>query len=276
MTAAAPVQAIYGRTADDLLAALVGDFAYLALPVGDGIRIANAWRVERPIREWKPADFSGAVGAVPDEAGFRACVEEQVQHQRERQALGRTRDPGGYWTPWDWSQVGEIYAEGVVFHSTASHGGFCLDDARNAAMPAVLRVENGWYEEDCEWAKVAFGFPELFTTYERRIAEKTLRDTFPDCWEAVHGRTLAAGESFTNDRRLFEQAHARDWIVISASRSRTSPGFVKCVASLGGKRDRRPFRGFLVPTAEYRSGPHGFVIDEARHKTWELPTAPDA
>lgn len=276
MNAAAPTQAIYGRTADGDLAALVGDNAYLALPVGDVLRLWSGWRIDRPIAEWRRADFSGFGDAIADEAEFRVLVAEQVEHRREMIALDRQHRASDRWSPWGASQGGAVYAEGVVFHVTASHGGFNLDDARNTAMPAALRIESGWYEEDCDWAMVAFGFPELFTTYERRIAEKTLRDTYPERWEAVHGRPLAPGESFTKDRHLFEEAHAQDWIVISASVSGNTPGLVKCVAALGGKRDRRPYRGFLVPKAEYRFGPHGFVIDEARHETWELPTAPDA
>lgn len=276
MNAAAPTQAVYGRTADGDLAALVGDNAYLALPVGDGLRLWSGWRIDRPIAEWRRADFSGFGDAIADEAAFRVLVAEQVEHRREMIALDRQHRASDRWGPWGASQGGSVYAEGIVFHVTASHGGFNLDDARNAAMPAALRIESGWYEEDCDWALVAFGFPELFTAYERRIAEKTLRDTYPERWEAVHGRALAPGESFTKDRRLFEEAHAQDWIVISASMSGTTPGLVQCVAALGGKRDRRPYRGFLVPKAEYRAGPHGFVIDEARHEPWELPAAPDA
>ncbi|QIG78570.1 DUF7007 domain-containing protein [Stakelama tenebrarum] len=276
MNAAAPIQAIYGRTADGDLAAMVGDNAYLALPVADGLRLWSGWRIDRPIAEWRRADFSGFGDAIADEAAFRVLVEEQVAHRREIIALDRQHRASDRWSPWGASQAGSVYAEGVVFHVTASHGGFKLDDARNAAMPATLRIESGWYEEDCDWAMVAFGFPELFTAYERRVAEKTLRDTYPERWEAVHGRPLAPGESFSNDRRLFEEAHAHDWIVISASLSASTPGFVKCVAALGGKRDRRPYRGFLVPKAEYHAGPHGFVIDEARHQSWALPTAPDA
>ena len=34
MNAASPIRALYGRTADEHLAALVGDNAYLALPAG--------------------------------------------------------------------------------------------------------------------------------------------------------------------------------------------------------------------------------------------------
>ena len=275
MNAAAPIEAVYGRTADQYLAAQVGDNAYLALPVDDGFRLASAWRINRPIAEWRRADFSGFGDAIADEAEFRALVAEQVEHRREMIALDRQHRASDRWSPWGASQGGSVYAEGVVFHHTASHGGLKLDEARNAAMPAALRIEGGWHEEDCDWAMVACGFPELFTAYERRIAEKTLRDTYPQRWEAVHGRPLAPGESFSNDRRLFEEAHAQDWIVVSASRSQTSPGFVECVAALGGKRERRPLRGFLVPAAEYSPGPHGFVIDEARHETWALPIAPD-
>lgn len=273
MSGAAAIEAVYGRTADGHLAARLGDNAYLAVPVSERLRIKNAWRLGQPIAEWTQAQFYGGMGTVPDEAAFRAHVEELVQHRREVHALGRTHEPGnGVWTPWEWSQGAEVYAEGVVFHSTAGHGGFNLDDTRNATMPAILRIESGWYEEDCDWALVAFGFPELFTAYERRIAEKTLRDTFPERWEAIHGRALAPGESFMNDRRLFEVAHAQDWIVVSAIRSDVRPGFVECIATLGGDRAGSR-RCYLVPAGEYRCEPHGFVIDEARHDIWDGPTA---
>src|SRR3546814_2748636 len=67
------------------------------------------------------------------------------------------------------------------------------------AMPGVLRVAGGWYEEDCEWAKVAIGFPDLFTDYERCHADRTLRDYYPECWEADHGR---AQSKTTGDGRF--------------------------------------------------------------------------
>src|SRR3546814_5707563 len=99
-----------------------------------------------------------------------------------------------------------------------------LDRARNAAMPAMLRVASGWYEEDCEWSKVAIGLPDLFTDYERRHADRTFRDYYPECCEAVHGRALEPGESFANDRRLFREAHAQDWVVVSAITSKEQIG----------------------------------------------------
>ena len=74
MNAAASILAVYGSTADNHLAALVGDTAYLAVPVADGLRIASAWRLNRPIPEWKQADFYGAAGTVP--AAMRLIAEE--------------------------------------------------------------------------------------------------------------------------------------------------------------------------------------------------------
>ena len=67
---------------------------------------------------------------------------------------------------------------------------------------------DGWYEEDCAWAAVAQAFPELFTEYEWRCADRTIRDWYPDAWEAIHGRPLRPGESHEKDRRNFERDHA--------------------------------------------------------------------
>ena len=59
----------------------------------------------------------------------------------------------------------------------------------------------------------------------------------------------------------FDSDHAADWIVISAINSTQRPGFVECVATLGGDRSSRNERRYLVPSGEYEIGPFGFVID---------------
>ena len=170
-------------------------------------------------------------------------------------------------TPWGMSQGATVYVDGIVFHSTASHGGFKLDRARNAAMHPALRIQGGWYEEDAEWAKVAIGYPDLFTDRENAAADRTVQDYYPDAWEAVHGRTLTAEESLTRDRERFERDHACDWVVISAVRSDRYPGQVEVIATIGGKRDEHARRCcFMVPTEDYRVGRHGFVIDPGRHR----------
>lgn len=265
MSAPDPIAAVFERTSEGLLAAQVEDLAWLALPVEGGIKIASGWRLAKPLASWSRADFHGAEGVVADEAGFRAHVQVIAEHRVQLAAFYRRTVEPTIETPWGWPDHSVEYAEGILCHSTPSHGGFHLDEIRNAAMPAPLRNRDGFYEEDCEWAKVATAHPDLFTSYERAHAEKTLRDWFPDAWEAVHGRTLDPSESFVKDQRRFEVEHADDWVVIAASMSPDHPGMVACVAARGGSRGSRERRNFLVPNDEYNIGRHGFVIDEARH-----------
>lgn len=78
-------------------------------------------------------------------------------------------------TPWGAAQTSRTYAEGIVFHATASHGGFHLDAERNARIPEEWRRVDGWYEEDGDWAAVALAFPDLFTQDERQLAERIMR-----------------------------------------------------------------------------------------------------
>ncbi len=255
----------YGTSADGHLAARVGDMAYIAIPANGGFRLASGWRLSKPISAWREADVYGSEGLVPDDAGFRAHVEEVALHLTQRAALGRREVQMRLSTPWGMSQGATIYAEGVVFHSTASHGGFKLGAKRNAALHPALRLAAGWYEEDGDWARVAAGYPDLFTDRERASADRTLRDWGPDIWEAVHGRPLLRHESLMRDRQCFLAEHAADWIVISAVRSDRFPGQVEPVATLGGKRGPVAERCFLVPCGEYEAGRHGFVVDASRH-----------
>jgi hypothetical protein len=154
----------------------------------------------------------------------------------------------------------------------AGHGGFHLDAAHNAKVHPALREPDGWYEEDCAWAAVAQAFPELFTEYEWRCADRTIRDWYPDAWEAIHGRPLRPGESHKKDRRDSERDHAIRWVVISAIRSDHHPGMTECVDTLGGDRRAAEQRRYLVPSDEYDAGRFGFVINEARHRLYDGPS----
>ena len=176
-------------------------------------------------------------------------------------------------TPWGPAQASSRYAEGIVFHSTAGHGGFHLDPARNARVHPAYRNRDGWYEEDSEWAKVAVTFPEHFLEDEHDEADATLRHAMPDAYERVNGVVLQSGESRAKDARQFLIDHATDWIVTSAIISGQRPGFVECVAVRGGDRGCADARRFLVPAAEYQIGRFGFVIDEARHETYIGPSS---
>lgn len=161
-----------------------------------------------------------------------------------------------------------------MFHSTSGHGGFHLSAARNAKVHTMLRDAGGWYEEDAAWAAVATAWPDLFTGLERRQAEETMRHSWPDAWEAIHGRGLRPGESRARDAEAFARLHVNDWVVISAIYSDHHPGFTEVVATRGGRRDpAAEERRFLVPSADYKVGPFGFVIDEARHAVYDGPSS---
>lgn len=256
----------HGTTSDGLMAARVDGLAYIAVPLKEGFAIVSGWKLNRPIGEWSRSDVYCAEGAVADEVSFRAYIADIALHVRQRNALGRVDTILRVSTPWGMSQSATIYAEGIVFHSTAGHGGFKLDRARNAGMHPALRLSGGWYEEDAEWALVAAGYPDLFTYREQAMADRAMRDWYPDAWEAVHGRTLSAAESFTRDRQQFARRHAKDWVVISAVRSSDHPGMVEALATVGGDRNSQETRRFLVRVGEYAAGRHGFVIVPAFHQ----------
>ena len=175
---------LFARTRDGLLVARVGDNAFAMMPGAEGRSyLASAWRLRSPIEEWTPADFYGHGGALEDEVAFRARVYEHAEHQRQYGAFRRREIRSDANTPWGVSQGATVYGAGVVAHSTAGHGGFHLDAAHNAKVHPALREPDGWYEEECAWAAVAQAFPALFTEYERRCADRTIRDWCPDAWE---------------------------------------------------------------------------------------------
>lgn len=266
----------FGRTSEGFPVARLGDLLLAMLPRGSGgWYLASASRLMRPLSELKREEFYGHDGDLVDEAAFQARVLETAEHRRELAALQRLQTRMVCSTPWGASQLASIYAEGIVAHMTAGHGGFRLSAERNAEVMPPLRIDSGWYEEDDAWAIVALTFPDLFTGYERKLADRTIRDKWPDEWEAIHGRPLQPGESTGKDRRDFERQHAGDWIVASAITSSYQPEMVEVVAVLGARQGKHvQERRFLVPTAEYQArGPFGFVIDEGRHAAYDGPSS---
>ncbi|BCH57278.1 DUF7007 domain-containing protein [Agrobacterium vitis] len=197
---------------------------------------------------------------------------EKAVHEAELRALDRPTIPAGASTPWGRAQLSRQPAVGIVLHSTASHGGFHLAENANATIHPLFRNDDGFYEEDCEWAKVAHAFPQLFTAYERRLADRTLRDTYPDAYERVTGAILNGSQSHMRDRQEFESRHRDDWVVIAALNSDHKPGFVECIATLGGIRGETGERRFLVPRSDYTIGRHGFVIDPVKHQSYDGPS----
>ncbi|SJM34262.1 conserved hypothetical protein [Mesorhizobium delmotii] len=162
----------------------------------------------------------------------------------------------------------------MICHSTAGHGGFHLSPERNGKVHAGIRAADGFYEEDECWAIVAFTFPRLFTSFERRCAERTMKDGFPDALEAITGNVLQPGESWKKDERTFLAEHADRWIVVSAITCDHEKEFVEVIATRGAKRGPgTEERRFLVPSAEYEVGRFGFVIDPDRHDAYDGPSS---
>ncbi|MBB5538802.1 DUF7007 domain-containing protein [Rhizobium giardinii] len=264
----------FGRSADGLYVARVGDLVFAMVPARDGQHlVASAWRVSRPLSDLRRDDFYSHHGAIDNEAAFRERMIEQAEHSRDLLALKRQTVRMNCNTPWGLSQGATIYADGIVCHTTAGHGGFKLSAARNAAVHPMLRVDDGFYEEDAAWAIVALTFPDLFTRYERKVGDQILRDWWPDGWQEIHGRALAPGESHEKDRRDFQRRHAQNWIVIAALLSDHHPDMSEVIATIGGARDHRAEeRRFLVPSDDYTVGRFGFVIDETNHAAYDGPS----
>ena len=93
-------------------------------------------------------------------------------------------------TPWGTAQSARRYGNGVIFYSTASHGGFHLSASALRRVPAYLQQADlyadgtlGWYEEDCASAIVIVCLPELFPLEHRLNAAATMQRTYPGPWE---------------------------------------------------------------------------------------------
>jgi len=100
-------------------------------------------------------------------------------------------------TPWGAPQFVKERGPGVVFVSTAGHGGIKLDRAKNAQIHAAWRRKGGWYEEDVDWAIVAvtLGAAAGFDADAVKDAHRTLKDYFPGAYETVYGVSVGPEES---------------------------------------------------------------------------------
>lgn len=174
-------------------------------------------------------------------------------------------------------------AEGIVWVSTPGHGGFALSHQRQAEMPAHLRVDQGAYEEDCDWCMVVLAFPHIVPAYLRAItskwsvdrlnqcADETLRNWHPARWEQHTGKTIEPGQSFQRDQQRFREQHAADFIVCTAWgdwAEGVPAGMVGVWATEGEDRSKEG-KYFLVPADEYAARGDKFVIDLAKHQ--EIP-----
>ena len=87
-------------------------------------------------------------------------------------------------TPWGPSQHQYEHAEGLVFHSTASHGGCQLSPQRQVELHEIEAFKPfgpEWLEEDCDAALVALRWPGFAT--DEAIADAILTARQVASWE---------------------------------------------------------------------------------------------
>ena len=191
-------------------------------------------------------------------------------------------------TPWGPSQDSEKIASGIMWYSTAGHGGVHLSPSRNALVPAYMRSEGGWYEEDCEWCIPALVFADEWQAYENKLtwkndrtawrkhAEDTMRNWLPYAYEAFFNVKLQPGQSRVKDEKDWWEAHKHEMIVVSAvcdSNYVTEDGkeCVMVTACIGGRHHKTgqycgELRQFIVPRDEYDNrGNFGFVVNTTRY-----------
>ena len=191
----------------------------------------------------------------------------------------------GMHTIWGSAQSASQLIPGVGTVSTASHGGVIISESRRLLLPEYMRLADDChsYEEDCAWSIVFVAFEaELLASGDehtvRCIREghhtDTLRNWYPDIYEAHFGVTLQPGESFVKDEKTFYAEHARDPVVVAAFgdwHERVPAGMVGVVTRVGGHgNEGGATQYFLVPEEEYDArGKFGFVVDPARHEEIE-------
>ena len=131
----------------------------------------------------------------PSLAAAQAECADHAQHEEDVKALGRWDfRPTSYQTPWGVADHAVSFSGHLVFYSTPSHGGFWVSADARRRMPAELANADGsaWFEEDCEWCRVALAFPEWFTTREHRLAQQTYDEWCTPEARARHQAQMAA------------------------------------------------------------------------------------
>lgn len=88
--------------------------------------------------------------------------------------------------PWGQVQQTQFIAPGILWVTTAGHGGYRLCEDRYNSMPQHLRecsyTKDQWFEEDCSWCAVVLAWPQYFTSGMVAAA----RDTYARAYKQEH------------------------------------------------------------------------------------------
>ena len=106
----------------------------------------------------------------------------------------------GSGSPWGPIQTVSTLIPGLVAVTTASHGGVHASAVLNERVPAQWRRDDGWYEEDCEWAIILWYCRQHLRQQCRdectlavlrprepgdSIAEATIKHYYPDIYASI-------------------------------------------------------------------------------------------
>ncbi len=175
-------------------------------------------------------------------------------------------------TPWGKADHKTPITRGINFYSTPGHGGYSVSKGLFAKMnPALASIGEAygsavWFEEDCAYAAVYLAFPEHFDASKIDCAHESIKNYFPDAYEAAFGVKVKAEESYVIRGREFEARNANNYVVKAAFGSwheNCPEGFVLVATKRASDGSEK---AFLVPTTEYDARPGTFVIDTAKHK----------
>lgn len=138
-------------------------------------------------------------------------------------------------TPWGTSQICESVIRGILWVSTASHGGFLVSPKKLEQMPEYMRLSAGnWrgaFEEDINMNVVllyfrqefidnestecyANGFREICANEEKfKTVVKIVKDWLPDIYEKYFGVVLQEGESRAKDEQIHNERYKNNFVL---------------------------------------------------------------
>ena len=182
-------------------------------------------------------------------------------------------------TPWGPAQTADKVAPGIMFYTTAGHGGVHLSAGRQAKVPAYMQCEGGWYEEDCDWCIPAIVFADEWNKWSKHAdceqAKSTLRNWHPAMYEQYFNVVLKPGESSQKDRYEWYKAHKHEMIVVAACgdwHENCPKGYVLVTACIGGRDPVTyqycgPLHEFIVPQEDYANRDNeSFVVDVTKYE----------
>jgi len=254
------------QTKDNCVAAAIGDFT-VAWIERNGLWSGRMTFSKAPREDLTASDFDWHWASAATLTEFKLAAGEYEAHLSKMAGLNRRNIPN-LSTPWGKSHTAREYQPGIIKVTTAGHGGFLLNPDLNDVIDPEWRSRNGEYEEDICWAIVAHTFPELFTSWEMRPANRILKDNWPYIFERLTGTVIPPSESETKRRDAFFLQHSGKWMDRTYNQAKTDPTKTLIQATVEAGPPSNGVRYYLVDTERFKNqrsarGSFAYVIDEA-------------